>query len=84
MVLKVDKRKGLTSLSNNIERRVKRDDKTIRQKEKDVIDSMNKDIKMLDSPFFYRFNKDKKEKLKERAYTIPLSCWGFKENVRKN
>ena len=62
MVLKVDKRKGLTSLSNNIERRVKRDDKTIRQKEKDVIDSMNKDIKMLDSPFFYRFNKDKKEK----------------------
>jgi len=80
MVLKVDRRKNLSSLSYNIERKERREDKTILQREKELIEKMNKDIKFLKSRFFYRFSKEEKKIMKERAFTIPLECWGFKKN----
>lgn len=72
------KRKGLDSLSYNIVRRENRGDYVTKLKREDELrDERLSKIKNLNTRSHLFKGKDEQKIEEERAYTLPLECFGF-------
>lgn len=80
MVLKVDRRRGLQSLAANAERRGRKELKTIKKREDEIIEEQKAKIERLGTRAHLYKGKEEQKIEKEQAFTLPLECWGFGKN----
>jgi len=79
-MIKRDRRRGLDTLSSNIERRSGREFVTKAKRELQIINEHKEKIKRLDSRAHLRQGREKQKLEEEQAYTLSLECFGFGKN----